>query len=242
MGVYRIADFRVRLHNKHAYTDRLCADYAAQGEQADFDVQVTAEEVAAEQALTGQPEPLCESVCLYRKLCGMLVSQDIFLLHAAVVEVGGLGYAFLGESGTGKSTHMSLWLEYLPATIVNGDKPLVRRIEGEDGTPVFMAYGTPWAGKENLQSNRSVPLAAIVFLEQAKRNEIARLDTATCVKQIFKQLLMPRTATDVSKLLGLVDGMVRHVPAYHLSCDISREAAELCYHTIVLEKTGGSNK
>ena len=234
MGIYRIADFIVRLNNKYSYTDRLCAPYAIGGyPQHDFSVSATLEEIAAECALSGQSEPSCESTCLYRTLCGMLIPHNTFLLHAAVVEVDGRGYAFLGESGAGKSTHLSLWLKYFPAQVVNGDKPLIRKKTMPDGTVQFWAYGTPWSGKECLQRNTSVPLAALVFLEQAKQNEIIKLDPADCVKRIFHQLLLPKSAADAVRLLELIDTFVSTTPAYRLACDISYKAAELCYSTVV---------
>ena len=75
-------------------------------------------------------------------------------------------------------------------------------------------------------------LDAIVFLEQAKQNEIVRLEPADCVKRIFHQMLVPKNAADAAKLLTLADQFVRTVPAYLMRCDISREAAELCYTVV----------
>ena len=234
MGIYRIAGFIVRLNNQYPYTEWLCRHYAVESEYADFIVSASPEEIAADQALSGFSADLCESTALYRNLCGQLISHNTFLLHAAVVELHGSGYAFLGESGAGKSTHMALWVKHLGARIVNGDKPLIRMVKQEDDSiPQFIAYGTPWAGKEGLQRNTSTPLSAIVFIEQAERNEIVRLDPADCVKRIFHQMLLPKNAADASCLLALTDQFVRDIPAYRLSCGISREAAKLCCSTIL---------
>jgi len=221
----------------------------------DFTVATTPEEIAAEQALSGLPIGLCESVCLYRRLCALVLPHDAFLLHAAVVEKDGRGYAFLGESGAGKSTHMALWLKYLDANIINGDKPLVRKVEsgkwkvesegcqGDNSSDselstfnfqlsTFFAYGTPWAGKEGLQRNASVALSAMVFIEQGERNEIVRLTPGDCVRRIFHQMLVPKTPEAAARLLALADAFVRAVPAYRLTCDISRQAAQLCFAAV----------
>ena len=49
------------------------------------------------------------------------------LFHSSVVSYQGRGYMFLGQSGTGKSTHSSLWLKYIEGTeLVNDDNPVVR--------------------------------------------------------------------------------------------------------------------
>ena len=39
------------------------------------------------------------------------------LFHSSVVSYQGRAYMFLGQSGTGKSTHSSLWLKYIEGTI-----------------------------------------------------------------------------------------------------------------------------
>ena len=69
--------------------------------------------------------------------CRMLFAQSCvlhrtFLIHASVVAVQGKGYAFLGKSGTGKSTHSSLWLRHIGETeLLNDDNPAVGI--GDDG-------------------------------------------------------------------------------------------------------------
>lgn len=51
--------------------------------------------------------------------------------HASVIAFEGRGVLFLGESGTGKSTHTRLWREHIPgATLLNDDSPIVRVMQG----------------------------------------------------------------------------------------------------------------
>ena len=79
---------------------------------------------------------------------------------------------FLGHSGTGKSTHSSLWLKYIQGTaLVNDDNPVVRVLE--DGE--VRVYGSPWSGKTPCYRNVSYPVGAIVKLDQAPYNEIQPL-------------------------------------------------------------------
>ena len=40
--------------------------------------------------------------------------QQTLLIHASLVRHQNKGYAFTAKSGTGKSTHVSLWLRYIP--------------------------------------------------------------------------------------------------------------------------------
>ena len=52
-------------------------------------------------------------------------------MHASVVMHRGRGFLFLGRSGTGKSTHSSLWLKYIEGTeLLNDDNPVLRIVDG----------------------------------------------------------------------------------------------------------------
>ena len=53
--------------------------------------------------------------------------QGIALFHASTVSFADKAYMFLGVSGTGKSTHSSLWLKYIDGTeLLNDDNPVVK--------------------------------------------------------------------------------------------------------------------
>ncbi len=61
-----------------------------------------------------------------------LLAHKGCLLHASAVVVEDEAYLFSAHSGTGKSTHTSLWLEYLADKkpyILNDDKPAIRIME-----------------------------------------------------------------------------------------------------------------
>ena len=182
--VYEIAGLRILIENRCKYTDAFCKGYLAQDQSAPVDIsaKVTNEEFYAEKELSGNfSDGYVENICLYRTICRQLPMKNRMLLHAAVLAVDGDAYAFLGRSGTGKSTHTGLWMQYLEnVTIVNGDKPILEQTQ--DG---FIAHGTPWNGKEGLGNNISVPLKGLCFLEQAKQNEIVRLTPAEAAGRIF---------------------------------------------------------
>ena len=51
---------------------------------------------------------------------------------------------FLGESGTGKSTHTRLWREHIPgAELLNDDSPIVRIVQTADADPICGAVQNP---------------------------------------------------------------------------------------------------
>ena len=229
--IYDIAGLRIAIFNRLGYTQRFCEKYLSddQDSPVDVSVAVTDEEFYAEKAVSANfPDGYIENICLYRKICQCLPVLNRMLLHSAVLEYDGNGYAFLGRSGTGKSTHTGLWLKYLPTTkIVNGDKPILE--QKENG---FIAYGTPWMGKEGLGYNTSVPLKGLCFLEQAKENSIRRLTPAEVSQRLFLQILLPEEENAVVATLELADALIKKTPAYLLRCDISETAVKTSFEAM----------
>ena len=91
--------------------------------------------------------------------------------HSSVIRYRGRGVLFLGESGTGKSTHTRLWREHIPgAELLNDDSPIIRATDSE-----ALVHGSPWSGKTPCYRNESCPIAAVVRLSQAPHNRIRRL-------------------------------------------------------------------
>ncbi len=221
--IYDIAGLRIAIHNKYEYTDKFCRAYLSNDQQSpvDIEVSVTEEDMLEERTcLPNFSKGYIENICLYREICKKANLFGRFLLHAAVLEYKGNGYAFLGRSGTGKSTHTGLWKRYIDGVkIVNGDKPILQSTP--DG---FLVYGTPWMGKEGFGENTHVPLKALCFLEQAKENSIRRLSVKETVRLVFPQILHPFEEDKAEKMLELADKLVTETPAYLLRCTISEEA------------------
>lgn len=221
--VYDIADLRIEIKNKYEYTDNFCREYLSSDQTSNCDVfvEISEEELKKEKLLSpGYSDAYIENLSIYRKICEKMPEFDRFLLHTAVLEYRGEGYAFLGKSGTGKSTHTGLWLKNLEeAKILNGDKPIV----GFDGGK-FIVYGTPWMGKERLGYNGKAPLKTLCFIEQAKENSIEKIPVESVAQRLFKQILLNGNPISITKTLELADILVKSVPAYLLKCDISNEA------------------
>lgn len=224
--IYDIADLRIDIRNEYPYTTRFCAAYLSNDQQtgADLVATVSAEDLEEEKKHSPNfPDGYIENICLYRNICLQLPPFNRMLLHAAVLEYDGNAYAFLGRSGTGKSTHTGLWLQaFEGAKIVNGDKPILQI--DDNGV---IAYGTPWMGKEGRGCNTKAPLKGLCFLEQAKENSIRRLSPAEAASRLFLQILMPTEENAATKTLELADRLINAVPAWLLKCDIS-EAAVQC--------------
>lgn len=231
MFVIELAEKRIQIDNQYPFVERQCRElgYAVDGETADFAVRVSEEEIAAEQQQGAHSPGYCESVCVYRKICEKMPEYGIFILHSAVVEVDGRAYAFAAKSGVGKSTHLSLWLKTIPgARVLNGDKPLYR-LEKDGSLTVF---GTPWQGKENWGYNGKAKLAAICFLERGETNRIRQATEDEIISRVIHQLLLRGPRQTVEQQLVLMNSLINAVPYYILQCNISEEAATLCYQTM----------
>ena len=229
--IYEIAGLRVQIENQYEYTDKFCKEYLSEDQNSPVDIiaTVTEEEFQAEkEQSTGFSDGYIENICLYRSICVQLPVLNRMLLHCAVLEYRGKAYAFLGKSGTGKSTHSRLWKKFLTTpNMVNGDKPI---LEYKDGG--FIAYGTPWKGKEGWGTNTSAPLCGLCFLEQAKENSIKRLSPAEVSSRLFTQILLPEEENNVVATLELADKLIATTPAYLLGCDISEDAVRLSFEAL----------
>ena len=129
---------------RYPLTRRLCRDYELPAPDAPvfITVSVSPEEMTR-MAASGdlhQPSPAyLEFLCVQDQLASQLPAFGRFLMHGAAIAYNGAAYLFTAPSGTGKSTHIRLWRQYLGSgvSVINGDKPFLSL--AEDGT----ASGAP---------------------------------------------------------------------------------------------------
>ncbi len=172
--------------------------------------------------------------------CSLLGAESgVTFVHSSTIVYRGKAILFLGESGTGKSTHTRLWLQHIAGShILNDDSPF---LSVEQGCPTV--YGSPWSGKTPVYQAKQFPLAAIVRLSQAPYNRIRRLS----VPEAFAALqpsLPPALMQDNESVVEIPDGKshcffaddlmdilsttLSAVPVFHLQCLPNREAAVCC--------------
>ncbi len=174
--------------------------------------------------LSGMIRAACEAGMVLRK--GMS-------LHASLVEKDGFGVIFLGPSGTGKSTQAKLWKEYLGADFIIGDRPGLRKTDGK-----WFGFGMPWDGKDAVFRQLSVPVRALIWLEQAKENSIIPMNAVQAMTVMLKQAMMPvwdDAAMDCAA--AQMGALSREVPMYHLRCLPDEAALRLTYDTILKGRT-----
>ena len=154
------------------------------------------------------------------------------LFHSATVSLDGKGYMFLGKSGTGKSTHASLWCKHIHGVeLMNDDNPAVR--VKPDGTATV--YGTPWSGKTPCYKNVSAPLGGIVLLSQAPYNKITRLKGIGAYAAIVPSISGKRWDSRIADGLHETENtLAGNIPVWHLDCLPDADAARLCKETIAV--------
>ncbi len=152
-------------------------------------------------------------------------------IHSSCIVAGGQAVIFLGESGTGKSTHTRLWRENIPsAVLLNDDSPIVRIIDGS-----VWVYGSPWSGKTPCYKQERYPLAACVRLSQAPYNVIHKLHVIKGFAALHPSC-PPEFAYDeriYSHISAALGTLLKSVPVYHLECLPDAAAAHLSYETVL---------
>ena len=151
------------------------------------------------------------------------------LFHSSVISYEERAYMFLGKSGTGKSTHSSLWLKHIVDTaLVNDDNPVVRRMP--DG---FYVFGSPWSGKTPCYRNVRYRLGGLVQLSQAPYNAIRRLRPLEAYAALMPSISGKRWDRQVAEGLHQTeDLLVTEVPVWHLECLPDEAAARVCKEAV----------
>ncbi|SHM03574.1 hypothetical protein [Fibrobacter sp. UWB7] len=159
------------------------------------------------------------------------------LFHAAGIQYKGLGYLFLGKSGTGKSTHARLWLKYNEGSeLFNDDNPVVRLFKTPDGKSFAKVYGSPWSGKTPCYKNVEMELGGFVLLSQAPFNKISPLRGVSAYAAIMPSISGMRWNKNLADGLHQTEnGLASCVPVWFLECLPDEDAARLCCQTVVRE-------
>ena len=158
------------------------------------------------------------------------VPFETVAIHTSAIQYKEKVVLFLGESGTGKSTHTRLWRENIEeAVLLNDDSPILRLIDGK-----LRVYGSPWSGKTPCYKNECYPLAACVRLSQAPKNRIRRLNIIQGYGALHPSCPPCFAYDDVlyEHISRVLSDLLATLPVYHLACLPNAEAARLSCKTI----------
>ncbi len=149
-----------------------------------------------------------------------MAERDSLILHCAYVRYQGGAILFSAPSETGKTTQANLWERYQHSQTINGDKALLRQVNG-----VWTADGWPVCGTSEVCHNEQTPIHAVVMLRQSKENRVRRLGAAEAFMRLYAQTTVNGWNRDsVAKCSALLEGLIAAVPVYELGCTISQEA------------------
>ena len=172
--------------------------------------------------------------------------HDVLMMHASAImipasvanadnEAGNAlntsakGFIFLGKSGTGKSTHLQLWLDNIKDTErLNDDNPLIRILDGKP-----YVFGSPWSGKTPCYKNKFLPLCGVVKLSQAPYNKIQKLGIFEAYMNFIPSCSSIKWRRDLSDAQHKsVNAVIQNCPIYHLECLPDADAAFTCYNEV----------
>ena len=170
----------------------------------------------------------CEYVIYGAYFYKELIKFGGILLHSSCVVKDGLAYLFSAPSGTGKSTHTSLWLKYFDdAKILNDDKPALII---KDNT--LYACGTPFSGKTDQNINEIYKVKGVAFLQRSETNWINKMDDKKAIYSLLNQTIRPNIEDVMDKAIAIIDKIVSISNIYEFGCNISLDAVKVSYEAM----------
>lgn len=209
-----------------------CMKYLKEG-VPDIRIRITEEDVNQEmlENAGNNPNPVdLETMAACRKVTEKLLDYDIILMHGAVIASGESAYMFSAPSGTGKTTHVKLWLRNLrDSYVVNGDKPFIKI---EDNR--LVVYGSPWSGQEHMNKNTMLPLKSIVFMVRSEKNHIEKLSFAQAYVYLLQQTYIPHNEVMARKVLKLLSSIQEKVSFWMFySNNFDDDCFETSYNALI---------
>lgn len=210
----------------------LCRDYLYEG-KPDLQIQITEADVEREfekDIKVHKTRNSAETLALYRKIVEEITQFNTILMHGAVVAVDNKAYLFTAPSGTGKTTHIKLWLESIEHSyVVNGDKPLIRILDGK-----VYACGTPWAGNEGMNTNSMVELDSIIIMNRGDKNTMEKLSFGKAYPFLLQQTHIPENAEKAKAVLAILAQLHGKVKTWSFQFDNYKEdCLSVSYNTLV---------
>lgn len=159
----------------------------------------------------------------------LIANNNGLILHSSYINYMNMGILFTAPSGTGKSTQADLWEKYRNAEILNGDRSAIRKIND-----TFYTMGVPFSGSSNICKNVTLPLKCIVYLGQAKRTTIRKLEGYEAFRRLWEGIGVNLWDKENTELISnLVSEIVSNIPIYYLECTPD-ESAVLALERVLL--------
>lgn len=176
--------------------------------------------------------PLELSLCIEQYLqlgyTSYLTTKQGLFMHGAIIEYEGEGIIITAQSGGGKSTLADLCQKYFGAKIINGDKAMIRIVDGK-----VMVFGSPWAGSSNIYCNKELILKGVIVLEKSDQNKISELSIREAITKAGQRIYYPYwNEALLEQSIETLEQLFLKVPIYELKCKPEEEAARLVRNVV----------
>lgn len=139
-----------------------------------------------------------------------LLDEGAVLVHASSLVRDGLGYAFPGPSGAGKTTIARL----SPGAALLSDEISLLRVDRGRGC----CHGTPfWGGLRRAGENREAPLSGLYFPRKDRRHTARRLTPREALESLLPNVLFFATDAGLrARAFAVAADLSEAVPAFDL--------------------------
>lgn len=227
-AVVKLAGIDISIASRYHENIEKFLDFISNG-IAKLNVSISDERLVEEKSLLERvysgrhiTEVEAEFNAIYRDLSSLLFTYGVVSFHGVLIGWNGDGILFTAPSGTGKSTHASFWKEAFPneVSIINGDKPLLRIIDG-----TLHGFGSPWKGKECIGNSSDIPIKAICHLRRGENMITAIPNVACALEWIFDAVMIKDRETLGVELLRWFHNAFGNVSIYDISCRMNVDSA-----------------
>jgi hypothetical protein len=151
-------------------------------------------------------------------------------IHASAIIYNDDGILFSAPSKTGKSTHAKMWVDYLGATLINDDKPLIK-IEDDQ----IFVYGSPFSGKGKQNSNQKALLKSIIFLKQGLTNQVYDLSKIEIIENLMRNILRPTENQIIDDTFSDIEVLMNKIKFYMIDASMEIDSALNIKNTLYKE-------
>lgn len=227
--MYKIGGFYVEIFSQYDHIVNRAENYKVEYSGI-LDFQLTPSRYAEVDPTVYPDKNIMEYCLLGDNFAEKVLHFNAVVIHASAICVDNSAFLFSAVGGTGKSTHTGFWKTMLSnkqVDYINDDKPLIRIQDNN-----VLAYGTPFSGKTDRNSNICVPLTAICFLKQDQKNWISRLSERDAFTKFVAQTLKGLPCNLRMELEETVHMIVNKVPMYEMGCKAEVAAANISYQVM----------
>ena len=144
----------------------------------------------------------------------ILLERDALVLHASFVARDGKALLFSAPSGTGKSTQAHFWREHRQCEILNEDRVILFKDNGE-----FYATGCWAMGSAGYTSSTVLPVDTLVLLSRGEENAVSPLRPSELLRRTIPQCAF--TSSDPAsrgRVIGLLCDLAASVRTVSYAC------------------------